>query len=296
MIVFSSSKKPEQLILSPPISELEMATAATIMTRHKKTMDELQVEQKELQGELALHVNAQIYSGKETAKTSPVAILEKVNNFRDRTKRVNLEVLRDILSLFKILPDGVSAEQVRAIRYSSTEIVIKTEDNTYNFPVIASNPEGLERFLQFIRGLSEFVASGQQASSSISSQVDWMSGIEFEKHIAEVLKDNDYAVEQLGGSGDLGVDIIAEKRGLKYAIQCKRQESMVSRRAVSDAVAGMQHYACDQAVVITNNTFSPGAMQLAKSTSCILIDGKTLSRIMEQRPGEGMDVLSTPVI
>jgi restriction system protein len=123
-----------------------------------------------------------------------------------------------------------------------------------------------------------------------------MSGIEFEKHIAEVLKDNDYAVEQLGGSGDLGVDIIAEKRGLKYAIQCKRQESMVSRRAVSDAVAGMQHYACDQAVVITNNTFSPGAMQLAKSTSCILIDGKTLSRIMEQRPGEGMDVLSTPVI
>ena len=51
----------------------------------------------------------------------------------------------------------------------------------------------------------------------------------------------------------------------------------VSRRAVSDAVAGMYHYGCNKAMVITNNYFSPGAITLARSTGCILIDRNILA-------------------
>ena len=57
----------------------------------------------------------------------------------------------------------------------------------------------------------------------------------------------------------------------------KRQNSKVSRRAISDAVAGMQHYHCNKAMVITNNYFTPGAATLARSTGCALIDRGTLA-------------------
>ncbi|MBV8101041.1 MAG: restriction endonuclease, partial [Verrucomicrobia bacterium] len=75
-----------------------------------------------------------------------------------------------------------------------------------------------------------------------------------------------------GASGDLGVDLIASKGQDRIAIQVKRYGGTVSRRAISDAVAGMQHYRCNQAMVITNSRFTPGAITLAKSTQCSLID------------------------
>jgi restriction system protein len=78
-------------------------------------------------------------------------------------------------------------------------------------------------------------------------------------------------------SGDLGVDLIASNDTSKIAIQAKRYESKVSRRAISDAVAGMRHYKCNRAMVITNNYFTPDAIKLAKSAGCMLIDRDVLA-------------------
>jgi len=43
-------------------------------------------------------------------------------------------------------------------------------------------------------------------------------------------------------------------------------------------VAGMQHYRCTKAMVITNNYFTPGAETLARSTGCLLVDRDTLAK------------------
>ena len=109
------------------------------------------------------------------------------------------------------------------------------------------------------------------------ANIDTMSGIEFEQYLKRVLTNQGFIVSMTNVSGDLGIDLVASGHGNRIAIQAKRYSSKVSRRAISDAVAGMNHYGCNKAMVITNNYFSPGAVTLAKSTNCILVDRDTLA-------------------
>jgi|LakMenE01Jun11ns_1017448.scaffolds.fasta_scaffold9837701_1 restriction system protein len=109
------------------------------------------------------------------------------------------------------------------------------------------------------------------------SNIDEMSGLEFENYLKNVLSHQGYSVEKTPASGDLGVDLIAERGHSRLAIQVKRHQGKVSRAAVSDAVAGMHHYSCNGSMVITNSSFSPGAISLAESNQCILIDREILS-------------------
>ena len=114
------------------------------------------------------------------------------------------------------------------------------------------------------------------------SQIDSMSGIDFEKYVKALLDFHGFRTEAKGGSGDLGVDIVATKRNNRYAIQIKRQASKVSRRAVSDAVAGKAYHHCNTSAVITNNYFTEGAIKLAKSNDCLLIDRDYLTKMIIQ--------------
>lgn len=110
------------------------------------------------------------------------------------------------------------------------------------------------------------------------ANIDLMNGIEFEQYLKRVLVNQGYSVSMTSVSGDLGVDLIASGSDDKIAIQAKRYNKKVSRRAISDAVAGMYHYGCNKAMVITNNYFSPGATELARSTGCVLVDRDTLAK------------------
>jgi restriction system protein len=109
------------------------------------------------------------------------------------------------------------------------------------------------------------------------SDVDNMSGPEFERYVAALFEHYGFAARVTKGSGDLGVDIIAKRGDLRYAVQTKRYASPVPRTAVSDAVAGMDHYGCNAAMVVTNSWFSDGAKELAWSTGCVLVDRDALA-------------------
>jgi HJR/Mrr/RecB family endonuclease len=109
------------------------------------------------------------------------------------------------------------------------------------------------------------------------ANIDSMTGIEFEQYLQRLLTQQGYDVNMTQAGGDLGVDLIASRDDDKIAIQAKRYNTQVSRRAISDAVAGKHHYDCNKGMVITNNYFSPGAIALAQSTDCILIDRDTLA-------------------
>lgn len=108
------------------------------------------------------------------------------------------------------------------------------------------------------------------------ANIDSMTGTEFEGYLRRLLNSRGYSVTMAGGSGDLGVDLIASRGSERVAIQVKRYSSAVSRRAISDAVAAMQHYRCNRAMVVTNSHFTPGALMLARSTNCTLVDRDTL--------------------
>lgn len=118
-----------------------------------------------------------------------------------------------------------------------------------------------------------------------------LDGPEFEAYVALVLEDNGFRhVALTKGSGDQGVDILAERNGKTYAIQCKNYAGAVGNFAVQEAYTGAQFYGCDAAAVICPGEFTRGAKELAQSTGVLLWDGKKLSHMMHisgRRPKRG---------
>lgn len=110
-----------------------------------------------------------------------------------------------------------------------------------------------------------------------------LSGGEFEQYIALVLRDNGFKkVQVTKGSGDQGADVLAERNGVSYAIQCKNYEGAVGNFAVQEAYAAAQFYRCDKAAVICPGEFTRGAKELAEATGVTLWDGAWLSRAMRR--------------
>ena len=102
--------------------------------------------------------------------------------------------------------------------------------------------------------------------------VDTMDGITFEYYVAQLLINRGYTNVSLTERYDYGVDIIAEKDGIRWGVQAKRYSGLVKAAAVRQVVTGLRLYECDRAMVITNSTFSAVAKRLADGNDCILID------------------------
>lgn len=100
---------------------------------------------------------------------------------------------------------------------------------------------------------------------------DGMDGLEFETFCAEILKKNGfYDVQVTRGSGDYGIDILAKKESVSYAIQCKCYTGAVGNKAVQEAYSGKAFYNCMVAVVLTNNYFTDAAIETAKRNAVVL--------------------------
>lgn len=110
--------------------------------------------------------------------------------------------------------------------------------------------------------------------------VQTMDGLEFESWCANLLRGNGFiAVDVTKGSGDQGVDIIAEKDDIRYAIQCKRYASNLGNTPVQEVCAGKFLYKCHVGVVMTNSYFTDPAKELAQATGVILWDGDKLAKM-----------------
>ena len=99
-----------------------------------------------------------------------------------------------------------------------------------------------------------------------------MDGVSFEHYVAQLLIDQGYANVSLTEHYDYGVDIIAEKDGVRWGIQVKRYSGLVKAEAVRQVVTGLRLYGCDRAMVVTNSTYSNVAKRLAEGNDCVLID------------------------
>lgn len=109
--------------------------------------------------------------------------------------------------------------------------------------------------------------------------IDTMDGITFEHYVAQLLGDCGYVNVALTEQYDYGVDIIAEKDGIRWGIQVKRYSGLVKAEAVRQVVTALPLYGCDQAMVITNSMFSRVAQHLAEGNNCVLIDRPELFRL-----------------
>ena len=120
-------------------------------------------------------------------------------------------------------------------------------------------------------------------SAKRACDIDVMEGVEFEKFCADLLKKRGFTeVEITKASGDFGVDILAEKEGVTYAIQCKRYTETVGVKAVQEACAGREYYDRMVGAVMTNQYFTEPAVKAAKKLKILLWDRGYIDEMMEE--------------
>lgn len=115
------------------------------------------------------------------------------------------------------------------------------------------------------------------------SELDLMEGHDFEYFCAELLRRRGFQeVEVTKGSGDYGIDILAEKEGVTYAIQCKCYAAPVGVKAVQEAYAGRDYYDRMVGAVLTNQYFTTPAVEAARKLKILLWDRGYLESMMEE--------------
>lgn len=148
----------------------------------------------------------------------------------------------------------------------------------------------IENFYNAIDHIREYMDSHEIDSYDYSiadwidtvSEIDGMEGHEFEHYCADLLKKNSFIdVSVTRGSRDQGVDVLAEKDGVKYAVQCKNYASALGNTPVQEVNAGKIFYNCHVGVVMTNSTFTSGARELAAATGVLLWDRTILQNMMD---------------
>ena len=114
-------------------------------------------------------------------------------------------------------------------------------------------------------------------------KIDAMDGREFELFTGTLLRGNGFEnVNVTQASYDFGVDVIAEKDDIKYAIQCKRYNGPIGVSAVQEVIASKSLHDCHVACVLTNSSFTPAAIELAKKNLVILWDRNKLQKFIDK--------------
>ena len=108
------------------------------------------------------------------------------------------------------------------------------------------------------------------------SDIDTMTGYEFEKYLEDFFIKSGYHVEKRKRSHEQGLDLLLVRQGESTAVQVKRYSKPVRNKAVQEVIAAREYYHCSHALVVTNSRFTLSAQQLAERCNVELWDRKTL--------------------
>jgi restriction system protein len=114
--------------------------------------------------------------------------------------------------------------------------------------------------------------------------VDAMSGPEFEARLAALFADLGYSVTATGQRGDFGADLLLEGGGERLAVQAKRYAGAVGIEAVQQVIGATRYYDADRALVVTNSTCTPAAVELATAHGVELIEREALVGLLALHP------------
>lgn len=109
-----------------------------------------------------------------------------------------------------------------------------------------------------------------------------MSGAQFENFVADLFRAMGHNARVLGGSGDQGVDVIADYQGERVAVQCKNYSKAVGNKSVQEVYAGSHFHSCKSAWVVAPAGFTKGAVELARRVGVTLYDAQTLRTWIRQ--------------
>jgi restriction system protein len=124
---------------------------------------------------------------------------------------------------------------------------------------------------QFLLPLIEHAVCSVEITKEVADFTKVSTGIQYEQYCAQTLQEVGWNAQLTKATGDQGTDIIAERDGRRIVVQCKFYSSPVGNKAVQEAAAARLHERADQAIVVSNATYTNAARQLAGTTGVILL-------------------------
>ncbi|VVB62000.1 Restriction endonuclease [uncultured archaeon] len=124
--------------------------------------------------------------------------------------------------------------------------------------------------------LARFERSLREKKPEKFSEIDTMTGHEFEEFLIDLFTKMGYSVERKKQTHEQGLDLLLTRYGEKTAVQVKRYNKPVGNKAVQEANAARVYYRCQRALVVTNSRFTSSAKQLAERCDVELWDRKQL--------------------
>lgn len=120
-------------------------------------------------------------------------------------------------------------------------------------------------------------------------------GIEFEKSCYKKLEEIGFSDLQLTNNTDNGADIIGTYNKTKYAFQCKNHAKAQGNKCVQEVIAAKMLYHCNRAAVISNSSFTPAAIKLAKANNCIILIASEFFLLQDFPPNQYGDTFENVV-
>lgn len=114
------------------------------------------------------------------------------------------------------------------------------------------------------------------------SQLDRLSGTEFEEILKDVFMRLGYKVSSTKASHDYGADLIITKGKQSAVIQAKCYSGTVGIKAVQEIISSKNHYGAKNLIVATNSYFSKDACVLATENDVKLIDREVLKTLLKK--------------
>lgn len=191
---------------------------------------------------------------------------------RDAIERETIRIQEEILGPQhnnKIACCNAFLQEINVYRNGMTEETYKFALNAYEEVCSCA---GINRYA---------CVQNDQISALKLEEVDTMNGHEFEQFCIALLLDNGFQkVSGTKTSGDQGIDILAEKDGIKYGIQCKCYSTDLGNTPIQEAFAGKSIYKCHVAAVMTNRYFTTGGREAAQGTGVLLWDRNKLQEMI----------------
>jgi restriction system protein len=132
---------------------------------------------------------------------------------------------------------------------------------------------------EVVRLITRRTYQQMQEDPVINAFSDRMTPAEFEVFCAEQLRLSGWDAEVTKRSRDQGVDVVAEKAGVRIVLQCKLYSSPAGNAAVQEIVAGRAHERAHFGAVVTNNRFTVPAEQLASTNRVLLLHYRDLVQL-----------------
>ena len=121
-----------------------------------------------------------------------------------------------------------------------------------------------------------------ESNTHLSVDVDSLDPIQFEHYCADILRNSGWDAHVTQASGDQGVDVIANRGNVKAVLQCKKYSQPVGNAAVQEIIAGKQFEQADIAAVVSNNSYTQSAKQLANAAGVHLLHYDELEQFAEK--------------